>query len=82
MSKPYAHVAPAACTASTPADFTQFYRIAASEVADEAFRPRAISLAMAGGVVAALVGPSLARLGGPLFAAEYKAPSSSLPWSP
>ncbi|EQM88088.1 MULTISPECIES: MFS transporter [Stenotrophomonas] len=52
--------------------FAQFYRFAASEVADEAFRPRAISLVMAGGIVAALVGPSLARLGGPIFAAEYQ----------
>lgn len=37
--------------------FAQFYRFAASEVADDAFRPRAISLVMAGGVVAALAGP-------------------------
>ena len=41
--------------------FAQFYRFAASEVADEAFRPRAISLVMAGGVVAALAGAMLAR---------------------
>ncbi|HEL3813295.1 TPA: MFS transporter [Stenotrophomonas maltophilia] len=52
--------------------FAQFYRFAASEVADEAFRPRAISLVMAGGIVAALVGPSLARLGGPILSAEYQ----------
>lgn len=51
--------------------FAQFYRFAASEVADEAFRPRAISLVMAGGIVAALVGPALARLGGPLLSPEY-----------
>ena len=44
--------------------FAQFYRFAASEVADAGFRSRAISLVMAGGVVAALVGPSLARWGG------------------
>src|SRR3546814_6454896 len=37
--------------------FAQFYRFAASEVADEAFRPRAISLVLGGGVVAALAGP-------------------------
>lgn len=47
--------------------FAQFYRFAASEVADDVFRSRAISLVMAGGVVAALIGPILARLGGPLF---------------
>lgn len=51
--------------------FAQFYRFAASEVADDAFRPRAISLVLAGGVVAALVGPVLARLGGPLLQPEY-----------
>ncbi|MBJ9985903.1 MFS transporter [Acinetobacter sp. S40] len=47
--------------------FAQFYRFAASEVADDAFRSRAISFVMAGGVVAALIGPALARFGGPLF---------------
>ncbi|HMO47339.1 MAG TPA: MFS transporter [Rubrivivax sp.] len=51
--------------------FAQFYRFAASEVADDAFRPRAISLVMAGGVVAALAGPMLARLGGPLLQPQY-----------
>lgn len=49
------------------AAFAQFYRFAASEVADEAFRSRAISLVLAGGVVAAIVGPQFARLGGPLM---------------
>ena len=47
--------------------FAQFYRFAAGEVADDAFRPRAISLVLAGGVVAALLGPLLGRLGGPLL---------------
>jgi MFS family permease len=51
--------------------FAQYYRFAASEVADEAFRPRAISLVMAGGVVAAVLGPLLARLGGPMLELEY-----------
>ncbi len=51
--------------------FAQFYRFAASEVADEAFRPRAISLVMAGGVVAALAGPLLARWGWPLLEPAY-----------
>lgn len=52
--------------------FAQFYRFAASEVADEAFRSKAISFVMAGGIVAALIGPTLARLGGPLFSGfEY-----------
>lgn len=40
--------------------FCQYYRFAAADVADEAFRPRAISLVLAGGVVAGVVGPALA----------------------
>jgi predicted MFS family arabinose efflux permease len=51
--------------------FAQFYRFAASEVADDAFRPRAISFVMAGGIVAALLGPALGRFGGPLLQPEY-----------
>ena len=38
----------------------QFYRFTAAEVATPAWRSRAISLVMAGGVVAAFVGPNLA----------------------
>ena len=53
--------------------FAQFYRFAASEVADDAFRPRAISLVLAGGIVAALAGPMLARLGGSLLEPRYTA---------
>ena len=51
--------------------FAQFYRFAASEVADDAFRPRAISFVLAGGVVAAILGPELGRLGGPLLTTAY-----------
>ena len=51
--------------------FAQFYRFAAGEVADDAFRPRAISLVLAGGVVAALAGPMVGRFGADLFPAEY-----------
>ena len=51
--------------------FAQFYRFAAAEVANGAFRPRAISLVLAGGVVAALLGPWLARWGGPLLQTAY-----------
>lgn len=47
--------------------FAQFYRFAAGEVAEEAFRPRAISLVLAGGVVAAILGPLIGRWGGPLL---------------
>src|SRR5688572_9233386 len=45
--------------------FAQFYRFAAGEVADDAFRPRAISLVLAGGVVAAIAGPMVGRFGAP-----------------
>jgi predicted MFS family arabinose efflux permease len=51
--------------------FAQFYRFAAGEVADDGYRPRAISLVLAGGVVAALLGPMLGRLGGPLLQPLY-----------
>ncbi|MFD1943474.1 MFS transporter [Paradevosia shaoguanensis] len=53
--------------------FAQFYRFAASEVANDAFRSRAISLVLAGGVVAALAGPALARFGGGLLQPTYTA---------
>ncbi|MBW4653364.1 MAG: MFS transporter [Kaiparowitsia implicata GSE-PSE-MK54-09C] len=48
--------------AGTYQGFAQFYRFAAAEVANDTFKPRAISLVLAGGVVAALVGPLLAAL--------------------
>jgi MFS family permease len=53
--------------------FAQFYRFAAGEIADDNFRPRAISLVLGGGVVAALVGPLLARWGGDLMQPMYTA---------
>jgi predicted MFS family arabinose efflux permease len=51
--------------------FTLFYRFAASEVSDDAFRPRAISLVLTGGVAAALLGPALADLGALLLERAY-----------
>jgi MFS family permease len=51
--------------------FAQFYRFAAAEVSDDTFRPRAISLVLGGGVVAALLGPALGRLGEPLLEPAY-----------
>lgn len=51
--------------------FAQFYRFAAAEVADAAFRPRAISYVLAGGVFAAIAGPELGRRGGPLLEPEF-----------
>ncbi len=40
--------------------FCQYFRFAAADAATPAFRPKAISLVMAGGVVAGVIGPSLA----------------------
>lgn len=51
--------------------FAQFYRFAAGEVADDAFKSRAISLVLAGGIVAALLGPALGRYGQSLLTATY-----------
>lgn len=52
-------IASAAIGAGT--GFTWYYRFAAAEVASDGFRAKAISLVLAGGVVAALAGPTLAR---------------------
>lgn len=40
---------------------SQYYRFAAADVADEAFRPRAISYVITGGVVAGFAGPEIAK---------------------
>ncbi len=58
--------------------FGQLYRFAAADVASEGFRSRAISLVLAGGVVAAFVGPTLASwsqdlIAPALFAGSYLA---------
>ena len=42
--------------------FAMYYRFAAADVASPAFRPRAMSFVMAGGVIAAFVGPWNANL--------------------
>jgi MFS family permease len=51
--------------------FAQFYRFAASEVATVDFRPRAISFVLAGGIVAAFLGPTLGTLGRQLLATDF-----------
>lgn len=48
--------------------FWQYYRFAAADTATEAFRSKAISLTLAGGVVAALLGPELSKLSVDLLA--------------
>jgi hypothetical protein len=40
--------------------FVQQFRFAAADVASEAFRPRAISLVLAGGIAAGVIGPQTA----------------------
>ncbi|MBT5051107.1 MAG: MFS transporter [Rhodospirillaceae bacterium] len=49
------------------AGFSRYFRFAAAEAADERFRSKAISLVLAGGVVAAVTGPTLARATVDLF---------------
>jgi MFS family permease len=51
--------------------FAQFYRFAASEIATEDYRPRAIALVLAGGVVAAFLGPALGLFGARLLEPTY-----------
>jgi MFS family permease len=57
--------------------FAQYYRFAAADVASDAFRSRAISWVVAGGVVAAIAGPAIVRftddLAAPAFLATYLA---------
>lgn len=55
-----------------------YYRFAAAEVADSAWRPKAISLVMAGGVIGAFLGPAVVKatkdaLAPVLFAGTYLA---------
>lgn len=51
--------------------FIAHYRFAAAEIAAESFRSRAISLVVAGGVFAALVGPPLTAMAKDLFPVEF-----------
>jgi len=51
----------------TAAGFAQHYRFAATDVAPPDFRAKAVSLVLAGGVVAAILGPELAKLGREMF---------------
>ncbi len=55
------------------AAFGNYYRFTAAEVVEVAVRPRAISMVMAGGVLAAFIGPNLANWSSGLFAARSMA---------
>ena len=57
----------------TVAAFGNYYRFTAAELVDVAARPRAISMVMAGGVLAAFVGPNLANWSSGMFAAQSMA---------
>jgi predicted MFS family arabinose efflux permease len=48
--------------------FTAFFRFAAADAATPSFRPKAISLVVGGGVLAAIAGPELSKQGYDLFA--------------
>jgi MFS family permease len=43
------------------AAFAWYYRFAAADISDEAYKPKAISLVMAGGILAGLIGPQTAK---------------------
>ena len=51
----------------TSAAFAWHYRFAAADVATDAFRPKAISLVMTGGIFAAILGPQAAKSSVALF---------------
>jgi MFS family permease len=48
-----------------------FYRFAATDTASEAFKPKAISWVLAGGLVSALTGPQLVKVTDDLFAVPF-----------
>ncbi|NAZ35218.1 MFS transporter [Rubellimicrobium sp. CFH 75288] len=48
-----------------------FYRFAAADTASEAFRPKAISWVMAGGLISAVLGPQLVKATTGLFAVPF-----------
>jgi len=48
-----------------------FYRFAAADTASDAFRPKAISYVMAGGLISALVGPQLVKVTTDLFVVPF-----------
>jgi MFS family permease len=48
-----------------------FYRFAAADSASEAFRPKAISYVLAGGLVSALIGPQLVKVTTDIFAVPF-----------
>lgn len=50
--------------------FAQYYRFAASEVSNEVFRSKAVSFVLGGGILAAIISPTLIKISSDFF--EYK----------
>ncbi|MCE0504609.1 MULTISPECIES: MFS transporter [unclassified Roseivivax] len=48
-----------------------FYRFAAADTASEAFRPKAISYVLAGGLISALIGPQIVKLTSEAFVVPF-----------
>jgi MFS family permease len=48
-----------------------FYRFAAADTASEAFRPKAISWVMAGGLISAIIGPQLVKITAQAFVVPF-----------
>ena len=51
--------------------FCQYYRFAVADAAEPSFRPKAISLVLAGGVLAGVIGPAIATQSRDIFATDY-----------
>jgi predicted MFS family arabinose efflux permease len=53
--------------------FGQYYRFAAADSASPAFRPRAISLVLAGGILGAVIGPEMSKYAKDLLSVPFTA---------
>ncbi|RKQ73215.1 MFS transporter [Oceanibaculum indicum] len=63
----FALLCTASCVMGIQMGFAQFYRFAAADTAKPDFKSKAISLVLAGGVIAAVLGPNLAKWARDLF---------------
>ncbi len=62
--------------------FALYYRFAAADTASVEFRSKAISLVLAGGVLAAIIGPEIAKFSRDLFATEFAGTYMSITFLP
>ena len=58
--------------------FANYYRFTAAEVVDSSIKARAISMVMAGGVIAAFIGPNLANWSSHFFTERFAGPFAVL----